>query len=201
MSFTPPKEDFSDADLKVTAPHTWAVGLPAIEHAMLPELGDLGPERTAEVTFSINHKKGFDCPSCAWANPDHSKPLEFCENGAKSVVWESTPTIIPDEFWAQHSLTDLAGMSEYWLGLQGRITKPMYKAADSDHYVPLDWDAALDLRPRSSRASRTPTRQRSTPPAASRTSPRSCSNSSPAPSAPTTCLTAPTCATRPRAPV
>lgn len=122
-----------------------AVGLPAIEHAMLPALGDLDPERTAKVTFSINHKSGFDCPSCAWANPDHSKPLEFCENGMKSVVWESTPLVIPREFYAEHSLSGLAERSEWWLGGQGRIGEPMYKAPDDEHYRPISWDDALDL--------------------------------------------------------
>lgn len=145
MTKRPPTEDFTDEHLKVGKPHTWAVGLPAIEHAMIPALGELDPERSAKMAFSINHKKGFDCPSCAWANPDKSKPLEFCENGMKSVVWESTPVTIAPEFWPEHSLTDLATRSEYWLGLQGRIVEPMYKAADSDHYQPISWDDALDL--------------------------------------------------------
>lgn len=145
MTHRPPTDDFTDAHLKVGPPHTWAVGLQAIEHAMLPALGELDPERTAKVSFSINHKEGFDCPSCAWANPDKSKPLEFCENGMKSVVWESTPTTIPTEFWSQHPLSDLATKSEYWLGLQGRIVEPMYKSADSDHYRPVGWDEALDI--------------------------------------------------------
>ncbi|MCF8609861.1 FdhF/YdeP family oxidoreductase [Gordonia sp. HY285] len=145
MTRKPPVDDFTDAGLTVGPPATWAVGLPAIEHAMLPALGELDPERTAKVAFSINHKKGFDCPSCAWANPDKSKPLEFCENGMKSVVWESIPTVVTRDFFAEHSLTDMADKSEYWLGLQGRIGEPMYKAADSDHYRPISWDDALDL--------------------------------------------------------
>ena len=145
MTVRPPEKDFTDANLKVGPPKTWAVGLPAIEHAMLPALGELDPERTAKVAFSINHKAGFDCPSCAWANPDRSKPLEFCENGMKSVVWESAPAAIPTEFWQRHSLADLAEKSEYWLGLQGRVVEPVYKAPDSDHYVPIGWDEALDL--------------------------------------------------------
>lgn len=145
MTFKPPVEDFTDADLKVTPRAEWAVGLPAIEHAMLPALGELDPARTAKVSFSINHKSGFDCPSCAWANPDVSKPLEFCENGMKSVVWESTPVTVPRDFFEAHSVTELAGRSEWWLGLQGRIAEPMYKAPDDDHYRPLSWDDALDL--------------------------------------------------------
>ncbi|MFM9377429.1 FdhF/YdeP family oxidoreductase [Gordonia sp. VNK21] len=145
MTHTPPVDDFTDAHLTVSPPATWAVGLTAIEKAMLPALGELDPERTAKVSFSINHKAGFDCPSCAWANPDRSKPLEFCENGMKSVIWESTPTVIPRRFFQEHSLTDLAGKSEYWLGRQGRIGEPMYKPADADHYRPISWDEALDL--------------------------------------------------------
>ncbi|MFP3467899.1 hypothetical protein SB754_20625, partial [Leifsonia sp. SIMBA_070] len=63
----------------------------------------------------------------------------------KSVVWESTPLTIPDTFWAEHSLSSMLDKSEYWLGMQGRIVKPMYKASGSDHYVPIGWDKALDL--------------------------------------------------------
>ncbi|TCN51719.1 formate dehydrogenase major subunit [Rhodococcus sp. SMB37] len=148
MHNSAPREDFTDANIKVGEPATWAVGLPAIEHAMIPSEKEMGTARTARVALTINHKRGFDCPSCAWANPDHSKPLEFCENGIKSIVWESTPLTIPREFWAEHSLTSLRDKSEYWLGLQGRIVEPMYKAGDSDHYVPVTWDDAFDIAAR-----------------------------------------------------
>ena len=145
MGPKPLQNDFTDAELEVGKPATWAVGLPAIEHAMIPSELEMGTERTAKTALTINHKRGFDCPSCAWANPDKSKPLEFCENGIKSVVWESTPLTIPDTFWAEHSLSSMLDKSEYWLGMQGRIVKPMYKASGSDHYVPIGWDKALDL--------------------------------------------------------
>ncbi|MGW8590836.1 FdhF/YdeP family oxidoreductase [Dietzia sp. NPDC055877] len=143
-----PSDDFTDANLKVGKRATWAVGLPAIEHAMIPSEEEMGTGRTAKVSLTINHKRGFDCPSCAWANPDHSKPLEFCENGIKSIVWESTPLTIPREFWSGHSLTSMRDKSEYWLGQQGRIVEPMYKAADSDNYVPVGWDEAFDIAAR-----------------------------------------------------
>ena len=116
----------------------------------------MGTARTAKVSLTINHKRGFDCLSCAWANPDHSKPLEFCENGIKSIVWESTPLTIPREFWEEHSLTSMRGKSEYWLGKQGRIVEPMYKAADSDNYVPVGWDEALDIAARHLRSLNSP---------------------------------------------
>ena len=105
----PLKNDFTDADLEVGKPATWAVGLPAIEHAMIPSELEMGTERTVKIALTINHKRGFDCPSCAWANPDKSKPLEFCENGIKSIVWESTPLTIPASFWAEKLSVEHAG--------------------------------------------------------------------------------------------
>lgn len=141
----PPIEDFTDANLEVRPPMTHAVGVEAVEKAMLPAVEELGPVRTGELSLTINHKRGFDCPSCAWANPDHSKMLELCEQGIKNVVWDATPLAIPDAFWETNSLTSLSEKSEWWLGQQGRITRPMHKAADSDHYTPVSWDAALDL--------------------------------------------------------
>ncbi|MBB0968811.1 FdhF/YdeP family oxidoreductase [Dietzia aerolata] len=156
MKNTAPREDFTDADIKIGKRATWAVGLPAIEHAMIPSEEEMGTARTAKVSLTINHKRGFDCPSCAWANPDHSKPLEFCENGIKSIVWESTPLTIPREFWAEHSLTSMRSKSEYWLGKQGRIVEPMYKAADSDNYVPVSWDEAFGIASRHLRSLKSP---------------------------------------------
>lgn len=140
-----PKKDFTDANLETSGPMDVSVGLEAIEKAMIPALEELGPMRTAELSVTMNHKRGFDCPSCAWANPDHSKALEFCENGMKNIVWDATKRGISDQFWADHPISLLREMSEYWLGQQGRFTRPVYKPAGCDHYEPIGWDAALDL--------------------------------------------------------
>jgi hypothetical protein len=35
-----------------------------------------------------NKPKGFMCSSCAWGKPAHSHIVEFCENGAKSTIWD-----------------------------------------------------------------------------------------------------------------
>ncbi|MGO2746567.1 FdhF/YdeP family oxidoreductase [Microbacterium sp.] len=139
------KQDFREADIEVGKPMDYAVGIEAVEKAMLPAEEHLGTLRTAKVSLTINQKKGFDCPSCAWANPDHSKTLEFCENGLKNIVWDATPVVIEDAFWQENSLSSMRDKSEYWLGMQGRITKPMYKRAGSDHYEPVSWDEALDV--------------------------------------------------------
>ena len=140
----PLTDDFTDAELEVTEPMGFAVGVEAVERAMVPLTEHLGPARAAKLSLTINQERGFDCPSCAWANPDHSKTLEFCENGIKNIVWDATPVVIEDEFWAENSLSSMLDKSEYWLGLQGRLTRPLFKAADSDNYAPISWDDALD---------------------------------------------------------
>ena len=44
------------------------------------------------VQTLLRQKKpgGFMCASCAWPKPATYKPFEFCENGAKATIWEST---------------------------------------------------------------------------------------------------------------
>ncbi|MEF2975987.1 FdhF/YdeP family oxidoreductase [Subtercola sp. YIM 133946] len=145
MKGKPLNDGTSYPDLKVSHPEHEAVGLPGIFHSMEPALLDLGPARTAKLLTSINQKDGFDCMSCAWPDPDKRKALEFCENGAKAVIWEATPVTVPSTFWAEYSLTDLLSKSEYWLGMQGRLTEPVYKAAGSDHYTPISWNDAFAL--------------------------------------------------------
>lgn len=140
-----PKEDFTDANIEVSEPASYAAGAGGVLHSMAPALADMGVSRTAKLMLKLNQKDGFDCMSCAWPDPSHRKIAEFCENGAKAVTWEATPLTIGRKFWAEHSLTSLEDKSEYWLGQQGRITEPLYKAAGSDHYEIVDWDRAFGI--------------------------------------------------------
>jgi molybdopterin-dependent oxidoreductase alpha subunit len=71
--------------------------------------------------------------------------LEFCENGAKAVTWEATPVVIESDFWAEHPVSELRQRTEYWLGMQGRLTEPVYKPAGEDHYRPVRWDEAFGI--------------------------------------------------------
>ena len=132
-------------DIRIAHPKTWAAGLPGITHSVGPAVREMGAGRAAKLLTSMNHKDGFDCMSCAWPDPDHRKVAEFCENGAKAVTWEATPVTIPREFWQQHPIPVLLEKTEYWLGMQGRLVEPVYKAADSDHYIPIDWDEAFRI--------------------------------------------------------
>jgi molybdopterin-dependent oxidoreductase alpha subunit len=104
------------------------------------------PARTAISLLQANKKGGFDCPSCAWPDPDDRRhPAEFCENGAKAIAWEATSKRVTPEFFAKHSVADLARQSEQWLGDQGRITQPMVLRRGSGHYEPIEWTDAFAM--------------------------------------------------------
>ena len=142
-----PKVDEADeSELEVTGhPKTWAAGVPGVYYSMKPALEHMGVERSRKTLLALNQKDGFDCMSCAWPDPGHRKTFEFCENGAKAVTWEATPVVIGSEFWAGHPVSELRDRSEYWLGMQGRLTEPVYKPAGEDHYRPVSWDQAFGI--------------------------------------------------------
>ncbi|MDT3487223.1 FdhF/YdeP family oxidoreductase [Stenotrophomonas maltophilia] len=97
----------------------------------------------SKALLSMNQPGGFKCPSCAFPDADHTKKLEFCENGAKALAWEATKHRATREFFAQHTVQELMAQSDYWLEMQGRLTEPMRYDAATDHYVPCSWDDAI----------------------------------------------------------
>ncbi|PZA11000.1 formate dehydrogenase [Rhodopseudomonas palustris] len=96
-----------------------------------------------ETLMRQNKPKGFMCVSCSWAKPADYHTFEFCENGAKATLWELTSARCTPEFFAEHSVTELRGWSDYDLEMQGRLTHPMRYDAATDHYVPCSWDEAF----------------------------------------------------------
>jgi molybdopterin-dependent oxidoreductase alpha subunit len=135
------------ADPQVGPPKRSAVGIPGIVHSMQYALEEMGPKRSLQTLLKMNHVDGFDCPSCAWPDPDpgNRKAAEFCENGAKAVSWEATRKRVGAEFFAAHSVADLREQPDHWLEHNGRLTEPMYLAPGATHYAPISWDAALAL--------------------------------------------------------
>jgi molybdopterin-dependent oxidoreductase alpha subunit len=134
-----------DDDVHVGHPKRSAVGLPGIAHSMQYALEEMGPRRSLQTLLKMNHIDGFDCPSCAWPDPDRRKAAEFCENGAKAVAWEATRKRVRADFFQGHSIAELQAESDHWLESQGRLTEPMYRPPDATHYEPIGWDAALNL--------------------------------------------------------
>jgi molybdopterin-dependent oxidoreductase alpha subunit len=132
--------------LRIGSASEEAAGIPAIWNTMLYGIGEMGPIRSSEAFLKINHVTGFDCQSCAWPSPDKKRKIfEFCENGAKAVSDESTKKRITPEFFARHSIADLAAESDYWLNQQGRLTSPMVRHPNATHYQPISWPEAITM--------------------------------------------------------
>ncbi|MGW4996203.1 FdhF/YdeP family oxidoreductase [Streptomyces hydrogenans] len=96
--------------------------------------------------MKMNHERtGFDCPGCAWPDDTKGLHLDICENGIKHVTWEMTRKRVGREFFAAHSVTELAGWTDYALENEGRLTEPMVYDPGTDHYVPISWKDAFEL--------------------------------------------------------
>ncbi|TMJ49935.1 MAG: FdhF/YdeP family oxidoreductase [Alphaproteobacteria bacterium] len=99
--------------------------------------------KEAHGLLTMNQPHGFDCPGCAWPDPKHTSPFEFCENGAKAVSWEATAKRTTPEFFAAHTVSQLWKWSDFDLENEGRLTHPMAYDRASDRYLPISWDEAL----------------------------------------------------------
>ncbi|MFT4010431.1 MAG: FdhF/YdeP family oxidoreductase [Nocardioidaceae bacterium] len=145
MAKRAPEKDVDDAALRVGKPKHSAAGLKAVTNALELAQEQMGVRRTYLTLRQVNQKDGFDCPGCAWPDPDHRSIAEFCENGAKAVAEEATLRRVTPEFFAEHSLAELRDKTDYWLGQQGRLTEPMYRPRDGTHYEPVSWERAYDI--------------------------------------------------------
>ncbi len=101
------------------------------------------PLSGAKTMLKANQPDGFDCPGCAWGDPEHGSSFEFCENGVKAVAWEATQKRVTPDFFAAHSVTELRSWSDYELEHQGRLTHPMVYDAASDQYRATSWEEAF----------------------------------------------------------
>ncbi|WP_107654788.1 FdhF/YdeP family oxidoreductase [Nocardia suismassiliense] len=141
-----PTEDIDESALSVTAPKEQAAGVTAVAVSLQRAVGEMGVIRTARTLARVNQVHGFDCPGCAWPEPTgHRRPAEFCENGAKAVAEEATLRTVTPEFFAAHSIDELADKSGYWLGQQGRLTHPMVLRPGDTHYSRIAWDDAYRI--------------------------------------------------------
>ncbi len=142
-SAQPPK---TAVPLATRPPPSVAGGIPAIVQSMKYALGEAGLVRGSRLLARLNQVDGYDCPGCAWPEPDQRRSaFEFCENGAKAVAEEGTKERITPGFFARHSVAELSKQSDHWLGKQGRLTFPMVLKPGATHYQPLGWDEAFAL--------------------------------------------------------
>ncbi len=123
-----------------------AAGLRAVYQTAHFGFKEMGVKRTFQTLLKVNQKDGFDCPSCAWPDPDgHRNVAEFCENGAKAVASEATKKRLTPELFAKHSISEMLQKPDVWHESLGRITHPMVRRKGSDHYEPIEWEVAFKL--------------------------------------------------------
>jgi hypothetical protein len=61
------------------------------------------------------------------------------------VTWELTRKQAGGDFFAAHTVAELAGWSDYDLEDAGRLSEPMRYDAASDRYVPVSWEKAFGV--------------------------------------------------------
>ena len=131
----------TDDNLKVAPPKKKAAGLPSVlsSFAHMHRHGHSVPS-AMRILGQMNQTGGFDCPGCAWPDPDDRASLtEFCENGAKAAAWETTRERLDWKFFQRYSIDELAQKSDLWLGQQGRFTEPLMLRPGSRFYEPISY--------------------------------------------------------------
>ncbi|HEX8476146.1 MAG TPA: FdhF/YdeP family oxidoreductase [Pyrinomonadaceae bacterium] len=137
-----PPEEFTG--IQITRRKEVAGGVAAVVSSFKHAYNEMGVARSIRTLSQLNQKDGFDCPGCAWPDPDGERShVEFCENGAKHVADEATTKRVAPDFFRQWSVSDLSHKSDYWLGRQGRITQPMMLRRGGTHYEAISWDEAF----------------------------------------------------------
>ena len=131
--------------LKLGKPKQAAAGMPAVISTVEHVFGEMGLSRGVKALLNVNQKDGFDCPGCAWPDPDddRSSIAEYCENGAKAIAEEATTKKLNASFFAQNSIASLSQLTDYEIGKKGRIALPLYLPKGGTHYQPITWEDAF----------------------------------------------------------
>ena len=133
-------------DIRLKEPMRHAAGALGVKEALSHSFKEMGILRSMRALLEMNQEDGFDCPSCAWPNPEQpSKIAEYCENGAKALADEATLKHIDRDFFKAHSVEELSQFSDYQLNTFGRIVEPLVLRPGRLHYEPIGWTAAYQL--------------------------------------------------------
>lgn len=137
-------DDFTGINLK--EPVRVAAGVLGVKEAMRHGFKEMGIVRSMRALLDMNQKDGFDCPSCAWPDPEYpSKIGEYCENGAKALADEATTKKVDAKFFKKYSVEELSQLTDYQLNKFGRLVEPMVLRSGSIHYEPIEWKEAFGL--------------------------------------------------------
>lgn len=132
-------------DIKLSSPSNYAAGTQGVTVALRHAIEAMGPKKALQTLSKLNQKNGFDCPGCAWPDPDDKRSLfaEYCENGAKAVAEEATKRRVEPSFFEKYSVDEIASWSDYKIGKSGRLTHPMICRKGDSHYKPISWEEAF----------------------------------------------------------
>lgn len=124
-----------------------AVGVPAIVSSFKQMLQYMHVKDAWKASFALNQKGGFDCPGCAWPDPDDERSSlgEYCENGIKAIAEEAQKKKITTEFFAKHNVEEIGSWADFEIGKQGRLTEPMLLKEGAKHYTPVTLDEAFEI--------------------------------------------------------
>ena len=127
------------------SPSKSAAGFPAIFSTVKHSVSKMGVLTSLSNLSNVNKFHGFDCPGCAWPDPDQRRTFaEFCENGAKAIADEGTKNRASPKFWSEWSVSELSKKPDHWLNSQGRITHPLILRPDTNYYEQISWDEAFE---------------------------------------------------------
>ena len=122
-----------------------AAGIPGVMASMNYSMNNNFISSLSNLS-KVNRFNGFDCPGCAWPDPDnHRSRFEFCENGAKAVADERTSLKANPKFWSKWSVDELSHKSDNWLNKRGRLTHPMVLMPNSMNYVEISWEESFEM--------------------------------------------------------
>ena len=127
---------------KVTSGGGW----PAIRYALR-----MAKQSGGIIKFYQALKTRNTCKTCALGMggqrggmvDERGRFPEICKKSMQAMAADMQPAI-DDEFFAHHSLSDLAGWSPRNLESLGRLTTPLIAREGDDRYRPTTWDDALD---------------------------------------------------------
>ncbi len=136
----PPHEE----EINVSKPENYAAGPPALTAVARHVGAEMTAKKCGITLFTVNQMEGYDCPGCAWPDPDdHRSPVgEYCENGVKAIVEEATEKRVTPDFFKKYSIQEMSTWTDYKIGKSGRITEPVIRKAGSDFYEPITWNDA-----------------------------------------------------------
>ncbi|MEM1215379.1 MAG: molybdopterin-dependent oxidoreductase, partial [Bacteroidota bacterium] len=140
-----PPEEFTGLELGERK--DYAAGVPGVMVAFKHAGKYMRPTEAVRTMYKLNQKGGFDCPGCAWPDPDDHRSTfaEYCENGIKAIAEEAQRKRIGADFFRQHSIAEMRQWSDFEIGKKGRLVQPMRLRTGATHYEPIEWAEAFQL--------------------------------------------------------